>query len=531
MLSIALFSRAQTIRPISSGTRKDYTLKLTNKDISPDGFVKNSIVVNGQTPGPLIKAKKGDTLLVNVQNDLTNSSLALPTSVHWHGIHMYNRNWADGVPSVTQCPIVPGNSFLYEVPIGNQAGTFWYHSHYSLQYCDGLFGPLVVYDDNDPHKSLYDIDDESTIITLGEWYHESAQRYTHDVWHLNIPRANSTLINGLGIAHNTNGTHGQHAVVTVKKGKRYRFRLINMACLPHFTFSIDRHNLTIIEADSIETKPMVVDSLDIYAGQRYSFVLTANQPEENYWIRALPFKAVSVNYENDVNTAILRYSGAANRKPLVSASVSIPASTRKLNEGLLEPLVNVPVPGVAELGHADINMTLVTTFDSTGFHFGNVGFSEVPVPVLLQILSGAREAQELLPLGALATLPPNKTVEITLPGASYAQSGPHPYHLHGHDFWVVKSADSTEPKFNNVIMRDTVNAGYENQSVTIRFRTDNPGPWMLHCHIDMHVERGLGIVFAEDTNGTAQAASESLAEPSNQWDNLCSQYNSWMGGH
>lgn len=40
-----------------------------------------------------------------------------------------------------------------------QAGTFWYHSHVGTQYCDGLRGPIVVYDPNDPHKSLYDVDD------------------------------------------------------------------------------------------------------------------------------------------------------------------------------------------------------------------------------------------------------------------------------------------------------------------------------------------------------------------------------------
>lgn len=54
-------------------------------------------------------------------------------------------------------------------------GTFWYHSHLSTQYCDGLRGPFVVYDPNDPHASLYDVDDESTVITLADWYHTLAR--------------------------------------------------------------------------------------------------------------------------------------------------------------------------------------------------------------------------------------------------------------------------------------------------------------------------------------------------------------------
>ena len=77
---------------------------------------------------------------------------------------------------VTQCPVVPGNNYEYDFSVPGQvcrffhlhktlhsrvtyqAGTFWYHSHVSTQYCDGLRGPLVVYDPSDPHKSLYDID-------------------------------------------------------------------------------------------------------------------------------------------------------------------------------------------------------------------------------------------------------------------------------------------------------------------------------------------------------------------------------------
>ena len=60
---------------------------------------------------------------------------------------------------VNQCPIIANHSFTYDFSSTNQAGTFWYHSHLAAQYCDGLRGPLVIYDLLDPHRSLYDIDD------------------------------------------------------------------------------------------------------------------------------------------------------------------------------------------------------------------------------------------------------------------------------------------------------------------------------------------------------------------------------------
>lgn len=54
----------------------------------------------------------------------------------------------------------------------------------------------------------------------------------------------------------------------------YRFRLVSLSCDPNYTFSIDGHNLTIIEVDGVNTQPYVVDSIQIFAGQRYSFVVS-----------------------------------------------------------------------------------------------------------------------------------------------------------------------------------------------------------------------------------------------------------------
>lgn len=81
------------------------------------------------------------------------------TSQHWHGFFQAGTSWADGPAFVNQCPISPSHSFLYNFNVGDQAGSFWYHSHYSTQYCDGLRGPIVVYDPADPHADLYDVDD------------------------------------------------------------------------------------------------------------------------------------------------------------------------------------------------------------------------------------------------------------------------------------------------------------------------------------------------------------------------------------
>ena len=62
---------------------------------------------------------------------------------------------------------------------------------------------------------------------------------------------------------------------------RYRFRLVSLSCDPNYTFSIDNHTMTVIEADTVNSQPLEVDSIQIFAGQRYSFVVcsTIQLPE------------------------------------------------------------------------------------------------------------------------------------------------------------------------------------------------------------------------------------------------------------
>lgn len=74
--------------------------------------------------------------------------------------------WADGVAFVTQCPILPNNSFTYSFTVPDQAGTYWYHSHEGLQYADGVRGAFIIYDPEDPYLNLYDVDDGMSYFNL-----------------------------------------------------------------------------------------------------------------------------------------------------------------------------------------------------------------------------------------------------------------------------------------------------------------------------------------------------------------------------
>ena len=117
--------------------------------------------------------------------------------------------------------------------------------------------------------------------------------------------------------------------------------------------------------------------------------------------------------------------------------------------------------------------------DATGFAVNNVAYAAPSVPILLQILSGNTSASELMPEGSIYELQPNTVVDVVMPGGS--RGGPHPMHLHGHNFWVVRSAGNATYNWDNPIVRDVVSIGNDaTDDVTIRFETNNPGPWFLH---------------------------------------------------
>ncbi|KAF7796438.1 hypothetical protein EIP86_007615 [Pleurotus ostreatoroseus] len=467
-------------------------MHIVNKWVSPDGFGRNGVLAEGQFPGPPILAQKGQKFRINVLDELTNSTMLKSTAIHWHGLFQHGTNWADGVASVTQCPITTGDSFVYQFQPTGQA---------------------------DPYLHLYDVDDESTIITLADWYHHAGPQITFP------PTADATLINGLG--RYAGGPASPLSVITVEHGKRYRMRLVSISCDPNFTFSIDNHDMTFIEVDGVNHQPVTANAVQVFAGQRYSFILNANQPVGNYWVRSLagtqPNQPKLVGFDGGINSAILRYKGAPAQDPKTQQQ----ANVNLLQETDLHPLVDPAAPGKPFPGGADKAIPLNLTLDvaTKTFFINNATYNPPNLPVLLQILSGAKTAQELLPPGAVYTLPKNSVIELTInPGT--ALGGPHPFHLHGHTFSVIRSANSTHNNYVNPVRRDVVSIGTDpNQGVTIRFTTDNPGPWFFHCHIDWHLQAGLAVVMAEDV-GDVKAVNPVPQE----WSELCPKYMSLPPG-
>ena len=156
----------------------------------------------------------------------------------------------------------------------------------------------------------------------------------------------------------------------------------------------------------------MADSIHIFTGQRYSIIVEANQTIGNYWIRAQP---VDTEIIDGINMAILRYDTALPNEPNTTSDLRNP-----MLETELHPLENSGAPGGAGQGEVDVPLNLVMAFHEANSSYTINGASFIPpsIPVLLQILSGARLPQELLPPGSVYVLPRNKTIEISIPGGS-----------------------------------------------------------------------------------------------------------------
>ncbi|KAL0569009.1 laccase, multicopper oxidase, benzenediol:oxygen oxidorectuctase [Marasmius crinis-equi] len=505
-------------------------LTVQNKVVSPDGFERSAIVAGETFPGQLISVSKGDSVDIALHNRLTDTTMRRSTSIHWHGFFQARTSYADGPAFVNQCPIPPGNTFHYAFDTAGQTGSYWYHSHLSTQYCDGLRGAFIVYgnvafharsaleayvdvDPDDPLKDLYDVDDESTIITLADWYHEVAPDAQNDFFKTGIvPVPDSGLINGKG--RYKGGPEVPYAIINVEQGKRYRFRLVSISCRPFFTFSVDGHNITAMEFDGVEHDPVTVQNVDVYAAQRVSVIMEANQPVDNYWVRAPPTGGSATNNPNfdpTLTKAILRYKGAPDAEPTTSNVAGM-----KLNDADMHPIAQEG-PGKLGDGPADVAFNLVITQPNLPFFdINGISYISPTLPVLLQILSGASAPEDVMPSEQIHWIPPNAIVEISIPG-----TGAHPFHLHGHNFDIVRVSNSTVTNFVNPPRRDVVpiNGG----NTTFRFKSDNPGAWFLHCHIDWHLEAGLAIVFGESPAENREGPQSQITPQ--DWEQLCPEYN------
>lgn len=505
-----------------TGVTREFWWEITNTTASPDGIERIVLAINGTVPGPTIYADWGDTIVVHVTNSLANNG----SSIHFHGIRQNYTNQNDGVPSLTQCPIAPGESYTYTWK-ATQYGTSWYHSHYYVQAWDGVFGGIQI---NGPATADYD--EDLGVLILNDWMHATADQELIRAEQRGPPTLTGGLLNGTNTYTDstTNTTTGARLATTFVAGTRYRLRLVNAAADTQFRFSIDNHTLSVVAADFVPIVPYAAESVSLSMGQRYDVVVTANATTTttdvtDFWMRAIMVQACSNNDSPNNVLGIVRYDGTSTADPTTTAWAS--ATDDGSAACADEPLASL-VPYVA-VDATDLDTPTNTTtfavdlYTSNGiglWEMGSTSFvSQWDYPSLLQVSEGNHTWD-----GAAQNVyqyPQANTWNYLVVQTTNQQ--PHPMHMHGHDFWVLGQGtgtyDATTASLTlaNPPRRDVVllpGDGY----VVIAFYTDNPGVWLLHCHIAWHTSEGLAIQLLERESEIPALLDAALNTTCAAWD-------------
>ncbi|KAE8330214.1 Cupredoxin [Aspergillus sergii] len=467
-----------------TGVVREYWFNIENTTAAPDGVELPVQLINGSFPGPTIIADWGDTVVVHVTNALQTNG----TGLHFHGIRQNWTDQMDGVPSITQCPIAPGDSNTYRWR-ATQYGTGWYHSHFFVQAWDGVFGGIVV---NGPATANYDVD--LGHLFLNDWYHKTADELVLEASTGGPPTAPNGLINGT----NTYGTLGSRFETTFAAGTRYRIRLVNAAADNHFRFMIDNHTMEVIATDFVPIHPYNTTQLSIGMGQRYDIIVTAKELDSgDFWLRAIPQEACSETDAVDNIKGIIRYNSSSTAEPTTSAysytdSCSDEASSDLVPYLAINASENYVYSTSEDVAVQVTENALLWTMNKTSFR------TQWDYPTLMQV---AENNHTWTAKERIIHLPYRDEWVYMVIHSPFAQD--HPMHLHGHDFWVLGSGygefDSSlagSLTLVNSPRRDVAMmpaSGY----LVIAIKTNNPGAWLMHCHIAWHTSEGFAVQLLE----------------------------------
>ena len=416
---------------------------------------------NGAVPGPEIRVRQGERLRITVEN-----RLAEETTVHWHGLRVPNA--MDGVPHLTQPPIAPGETFVYEFDLPD-AGTYWYHPHQRSyeQVGRGLYGPLIVED-----ESPIQVDRDITWVL--------------DDWRL-LPDAQISDDFGGFMDASHNGRVGNTVTVNgripetfpVRVGERMRLRLINAANARIFGLEFQDHRVTVIALDGQPVEPHEPPGGRVVLGpaMRADLVIEmAGSPDDRFTVadtfyRGLEYRLLDLVYED-----------------------APPLRERPLDAPLRLATNTQPEPDLATAERHEVSFgggMMGGMMSSGGMMEGMMG------GMMRGMMRGTQHSGIWSINGVAATGHVMEPFLRLQRGRSYVlamhndTAWHHPMHLHGHSFRVI--AREGQPTRHQE-WQDTVLMA-PRERVEIAFVADNPGEWMFHCHILEHQAAGMmGVI-------------------------------------
>ena len=399
---------------------------------------------DGTVPGPVLRARQGERMIQRFRNDLPPAS-----SVHWHGIRI--ENGMDGVAGMTQAPVGPGEDFLYDFALPD-AGTYWYHPHNRTyeQMARGLYGALIV----EENEGAPDVDLDEVLL-IDDW------RLTDD----------AQIAEGFGNMHDwahagrignwitVNGEGGWSREVA--RHTRMRLRLVNTANARIFTLEARGLDGWVVALDGMPLEaPQPLGELTLAPAQRADLIIDV--------VAGIGEEAFLVSFERDRGYAIAAFPVAGSAR-----------QTRLSAPGVLPPNP-VPVLGRLETAaRAELRMEGGAMGGMRGAMMGGrmMGMRDMAAEGKVWAFNGMADMGDTPLLDARL----GETVRIAMINDT---AWPHGMHLHGHHFRQIGVDGRLGPLRDTILM----NRG---ETVEIAFVADNPGDWLLHCHMLEHSAGGM----------------------------------------
>jgi L-ascorbate oxidase len=547
---VAISLALQLVPSAWAGRRPDVILNVESTALASDCTVRPSVTFNGTSPGPVLRFKEGDHVFIRVFNRLNTN-----TTVHYHGLSQFASPFADGTPQTSQWPIAPGSYFDYEFLLEKgSAGTYMYHTHVGFDIVTA-YGAFIV---EDPYYPPFRYDADLPVL-FGDFYHKESQPILDGLlgaplaW-LGEPQSLTVNGNALGNCTTGNCTNTcHHHVLEVEAGKTYRVRAIGITALTYLYIAIEGHaNLSLIEADGAYIKPTTASHLQLASGQRFSFLLKTKTESELAALGKRTFwGSIESRYRpiRDNGTFVLSYKprrgnsdpsvGKVPRPEGLTSQIVLPGEDVAWVDSQFKPYSNDERPPAASEVARRITIggqQILNAAKYTKWYANNVTYSE-EAPSTPYLVQAYKTPSEYKPNYTLAeqnkgydastnTYPVRlgETVDILFENLASTsnKTEAHPWHIHGQHPWYIAggigafseaalaNASSSPYTPAKPIKRDTVVIfpgqgasfgpttapnGTETAWMMFRLKADNPGAWLVHCHIQPHAQMGMAFVL------------------------------------
>ncbi|MBD9397308.1 multicopper oxidase family protein [Pseudomonas sp. PDM11] len=421
-------------RPFDRKTH-DYELIAAPHDIElVPGHVTPAWTFGGQAPGVELRCRQGDELRVRFINHLPE-----PTTIHWHGIRLPLE--MDGVPYVSQAPVLPGEFFDYRF-VTPDAGSYWYHPHESSakQLGRGLVGPLII-EEREPTGFKHE-----RTLCLKSWHVDEAGAFTE----FSVPREAAregtrgrlSTINGVSLP-----------TLELPAGQVVRLRLINVDSTITYRLNLSGGEARIyaLDGNPIKSRPL---GTEYWLGPGMRIDLALKVPaagSEELSLRNGPLRLATIKAVAS-NEPAAEWPPALPPNPVAEPDVA-KAETLRFNFEWAAALASPADEAAGRYKYWQINGQAWDINDKT--------CADRPIAKL------KKDGHYIFVLRNMAQYQ-------------------HPIHLHGLIFKVLDSnRRKIEPYYT-----DTFLLG-KNETARIAFVADNPGVWMFHCHVIDHMETGL----------------------------------------